>query len=183
KLKKIFRTSLYNLMLNTGSVWYDDVNTEEKETVKDILTESFKITVDSLKTNHSTDTGNWAWGRHHQLSIQHPIGKKVDALNKMFGLNTLAVPASGSYHTVAPFSYSQFEPSKIQHGVSHRHIYSVANWDSSYTVIPAGNSGQPASEFYTNQFDDFINGRYHHDWFSKQAVVENAIYEQNYVPE
>jgi penicillin amidase len=88
----------------------------------------------------------------------------------------------GSFHTVCPYSYSYNNLYKVNHGASHRHIFDVNNWDNSETVIPTGTSGIPASDFYLNQTELYINNRYHADPFSKTEVEKAAKYKMKILP-
>lgn len=65
----------------------------------------------------------------------------------IISLNSDEYRIGGSNHTVSPYSYGA--GFKVNHGASERHIFNTANWDESLTVIPAGASGVPATEFYT----------------------------------
>ena len=176
-----FKNLFYHLVNNANSVWYDNINTPETETCEQMLTKSFKTTVSELTKDFGNDTSNWKWGIHHLLTLKHPMAK-VEALDKIFHLNLGPYPVNGGFHTVSPYSFLYFKPEDVIHGASHRNIYNLANWDESYTVIPAGNSGQPASKFYDNQTGLYLDGLYHHDWFSKPAVKENAKYTQIFSP-
>ncbi|MBS3742324.1 MAG: penicillin acylase family protein, partial [Candidatus Cloacimonetes bacterium] len=55
-----------------------------------------------------------------------------------------------------------------------RHVYSLANWDSSRTVIPTGTSGIPSSRYYCDQTRTYVKNQYHGDLFSKRAVKQNV---------
>ena len=82
----------------------------------------------------------------------------------------------GSHHTVCPYSYSFTDLFNINNGASHRHIFPVDNWENSLTVIPTGISGQPASKFYCNQTEMYINNQYHKDLYTRKSVEENSIF-------
>jgi penicillin amidase len=85
----------------------------------------------------------------------------------------------GSFHTVCPYSYSFRDPFSVNHGASHRHVYSTADWDQSRTIIPTGTSGIPASEHYCDQTERYINKAYRRDVVSKQRVEQKARYRMN----
>ena len=74
--------------------------------------------------------------------------------------------------SIYPFS-SAFA---INHAASHRHVFSVSNWDESLTVIPTGNSGLPASKNYCDQTNLYINMKYHPELFSEENVKKNGKY-------
>ncbi len=169
------RMLLENLMLNIlpekTSMWIDDKSTTEIETFNDIVIRSFKETVTDLTSELGTDTKSWNWGKIHTFTINHPLGV-INVLDKVFSLNKGPFEVSGSFHTVCPYSYSYNNLYKVNHGASHRHIFDVSNWDASKTIIPTGTSGIPASDFYLNQTEMYINNQYHADPFSKSSVQE-----------
>ncbi|NJM16636.1 MAG: penicillin acylase family protein [Bacteroidales bacterium] len=91
-------------------------------------------------------------------------------------------PLAGSYHTVAAYGHAYGNAFKINFGPSHRSIYDLSNWDNSVSVIPMGNSGIAASEFYSNQTEAFVSNRYRRQWFSANLVKENAKYKFMLLP-
>ena len=165
----------YLLMIITGEhqLYIDDKNTEEVETLEDILLSSFRRTAVRLKDKYTIDTSKWLWGDLHCFTAQHPLGT-VGILDKFFGLNVGSFRVGGSNHTVSTYSYgANFE---IDHGASERHVYNTADWDESYTVIPTGISGVPSSEFYCSQTETYCNDGFYRDHFSREAVEEAALY-------
>ncbi|MEA2041984.1 MAG: penicillin acylase family protein, partial [Bacteroidota bacterium] len=169
------------IALNNGSPWCDDISTEETEDYAQMVNKSFRQAVDSIKAEYKKDIDYVTWGEAHKLKIQHPLGK-VAALDIAFGLNR-TYETGGSFHTVSPYSYDlkagNFD---ANHGASQRHIYSTANFDESQVIIPTGVSGIPASKHYCDQTDDYINGVYHQDFFSKEEVTNNAEYRMTFLP-
>jgi penicillin amidase len=179
--RKLPRIALFNLLSDTNSVWLDNVSTKETEKITDIVTNSFMDAADYLAENFKKKPASWKWGYLHQITLKHPLSE-VDALDKIFKLNRGPFSVSGSYHTIAPFSYPLFTADNIIHGASHRHIYSTASWDSTQSVIPTGNSGHVKSEFYMDQTDLYINGEYHDDPFSAEAVQKAEKYKLLLLP-
>jgi penicillin amidase len=179
------RWLLENLMMNIqsqkSSGWIDDKNTPETETFDDIVFRSYKETLAGLTAETGANTALWNWGKIHTFTIQHPLGS-VNILNKAFGLNKGPFEVPGSYHTVSPYSYSYTNLYKVNHGASHRHIFDVSNWDASKTVIPTGTSGIPASDFYLDQTEMYLNNQYHADPFSKTEVEKAAKFTMKILP-
>ncbi len=117
------------------------------------------------------DAANLVWGDLLTLTLEHPMGS-VRAIDLLFRFNSPTYRAGGSYHTVSPYSYgSGF---KVTDGASQRHIYDIADWDNSYTIIPTGNSGVPGSPYYLSQTEKYLEGGIYSDHFSRSAVVSNA---------
>jgi penicillin amidase len=178
----VSRISTDQIWLKEASKWTDDIKTTNKtETFADILLKSFLEVTDTLSKELGSDVSLWQWGKKHQLIIAHPLSK-VALLDKAFHLHRGPFAVGGSFHTVSPFSYSFSRPFVSDHGASHRHIYDLSNWDNSLTVLPTGNSGIPSSKHYCDQTNLYIQGKYHIDNFSKQAVEQNAVYRMKFVP-
>lgn len=178
------RMLLENLMVNIvasgKSDLADDVRTPQTESFDSIVVRSFKETVADLNGQLGEDIQDWNWGKIHTLTLAHPLGV-VEMLNKVLKLNRGPYAVPGSYHTVGPYSYSYNNLYKVHHGASHRHIFDVSHWDRSKTVIPTGTSGIPASDFYLNQTEMYLNNRYHADPFSKTEVEKAAKYRMKLV--
>jgi penicillin G amidase len=180
------RVLLENLIINISpeksSGWIDDKKTPETETFEDIVIRSFKETVADLTAEQGNNPEDWKWGKIHTFTIGHPLGV-VNILDKVFNLNKGPFEAPGSYHTVMPYSYSYNNLYEVNDGASHRHIFDVSNWDASKTIIPTGTSGIPASPFYLDQTEMYMNNQYHADPFSKAEVEKLAKFRMKLLPE
>jgi len=165
----------YLLMVITGEhdLYIDEINTEEEETLEDMLLAAYHKTISELKNMHSPYTEEWLWGDIHKFTAMHPMGS-IRLLDRLFGLNEGPYRVGGSYHTVSPYSYGA--DYVIDNGASHRHVYNTADWDESYTVIPTGISGVPSSEFYCSQTETYCNDGFYKDHFSREAVENAALY-------
>ncbi|MCF8225774.1 MAG: penicillin acylase family protein [Bacteroidales bacterium] len=176
----IARYHIYTLAETLESAWCDDVNTPgHTETFSDNILRAFKTTVDTLVSIAGNDPGAWRYGDIHTITIEHPMGG-VDLVVKLFDPNLGPYAAGGSFHTVSPFSYTVGSSYEVDHGASQRHIFSLENWDHSKTVIPTGTSGIPASPYYGNQTELYMNYKYHDDPFSRQAVELKKKYKAVY---
>lgn len=169
KTYKLFRIALYNILGPEDMLWYDNVNTNKKESLADNVNLAFTKTVSYLENKYRSNINHWKWGQIHQITLAHPLSK-VEILDKIFDLNRGPYRVSGSNHTVSPYSFVILEPGKVHHGASHRHIYSLANWDSVFSVMPTGNSGVVSSDYYCNQTERFIKGGYYQELYSTQQV-------------
>lgn len=181
RVSKLPRVALSNIWELPSSPWWDNVNTPETEDMDIMLSKSFHKVVESLTNQFGSDISRWSWGDVHQLTLEHPLGS-VNILNKVFHVNKGPFKVGGSYHTVMPYTYPFTQRYQVNHGASQRHIYDLSDWDNSWTVIPTGVSGVPASRFYGNQTELYVNNKYHRDLFSKENVMVNALYVQNYLP-
>lgn len=177
----VMRSSSFvrNFVLNTwgrsDSPWMDDVNTPKIEGFNDMVVKSFKDAVAALTEDMGKKVEDWKWGDIHTLTLEHPMGG-VKILDRFFSLNRGPYRLGGDCFNVGPFVYRYYDPYKIKHGPSHRHIFTTDDWDRSQTVIPTGTSGIPKSPFYCDQTELYINGKYHADYVSKYLIRENAAY-------
>ncbi|HUS86746.1 MAG TPA: penicillin acylase family protein [Bacteroidales bacterium] len=164
---------LLGIIRGDHDLYIDDTGTENTETLNEILIASFRETVTLLTEKYSADTSKWLWGDIHQFTASHPMGS-IRVLDRLFGFNVGPFRVGGSNHTVSTYSYSgEFV---VDHGASERHVFNTADWDDSYTVIPTGISGLPASEFYCSQILTYCEDRFYRDHFSLQAVKEAQKY-------
>jgi penicillin amidase len=171
--RTLMQNLLVNLIEDPHSPLIDIIHTERKESMKDILEISFRETISELSSTLSSNPEDWKWGSVHTFTLRHPLAS-VKILDRFFKLNRGPFPVPGSFHTVAPYSYSYRRPYDVNHGASQRHIYVTGNWDLSKTVIPTGNSGIPSSPHYCDQTHLYLDGKYHDDPFSRDAVLQQS---------
>jgi penicillin G amidase len=105
---------------------------------------------------------DWAWKQFDALDIVHPLGRT--GFLKAF-LSITDKPQSGT-------AYSPRAATK-HHGPAMRFVANLANWDESIMLIPGGQSGQPGSSHYTDQFPYWYQGRPIYQTFSDLAEVNS----------
>ncbi|MBC7901665.1 MAG: penicillin acylase family protein [Saprospiraceae bacterium] len=105
---------------------------------------------------YGSDAAKWVWGSSAQSNFPHPL-----AVAPLIGgqFATPKVGLSGSGQTPNVGSY-----------VSMRHIASPGNWDATRHVIPLGQSGNPQSPNYKDQFESWRTGSAAVFPFTKPAV-------------
>lgn len=179
--KILVENLVMNVWNNRQSQWFDNIETKQTETFSQWLQTSFREAVKKLALDLGSNPSHWAWGGKHQLVLRHPMGR-VKILDALFGFNRGPYPVGGSFHTVCPYNYSLGRPFFSNYGPSHRHIYSTADWDDSLSIIPTGTSGIPASPYYCDQTELYINNRYHADYTGKEKVTTHAKYKMTFKP-
>ena len=88
-----------------------------------------------LEEEIGKDMDDWKWGRIHQLTFEHVLGKKKP-LDRIFNLGPY--PVGGSGLTVNKKQYPRENPYNANHGVSMRMIVDFSNMDASWHVLPTG---------------------------------------------
>lgn len=105
-----------------------------------------------------SDSDDWAWKRFNYLDMLHPMGregflKKVLSIGYQPQSGTVWSPRAADRH----------------HGPSERFVANLADWDDSIIMITGGESGQPGSEHYRDQFPYWFEGKPIYGPFSDAA--------------
>jgi penicillin G amidase len=107
------------------------------------------------------DPDDWEWKRINYLDMLHPIGRE-GILKKLLSITDH--PQSGT-------SYSPRAASR-HHGPSERFVANLADWDDTILLITGGESGQPGSEHYRDQFSYWFEGKPIYGPFSDAAEAK-----------
>lgn len=110
----------------------------------------------SLASRYGTDRSKWAWENVSRSRFPHPLAS-APLIGGQFATPSIGLAGSGQTPNVASF-------------VSMRHIASPGNWDATRQVIPLGESGNPQSPHYTDQFEAWRRGEPMLFPFSPEAV-------------
>ncbi len=91
----------------------------------------------------------WNYGAFNAVTIRQPVGDKLPFLNRFFNIGP--VPMSGSPETVK----------QVRRDVapSMRFVADLSNWDASLNNITLGESGNPLSGHYGDQWSAYYTGR------------------------
>jgi acyl-homoserine lactone acylase PvdQ len=103
-------------------------------------------------------------------------------ISQWYDFNRGPFEVGGSYHTVCPYMGMDADSGKVMAEASQRHIYSLANWDDSLSVIPTGESGITASLHYCDQTKLFVNNEYHPDYTSRSLIEKHTKYRMTLTP-
>jgi penicillin amidase len=112
--------------------------------------------------SNKSRTDDWAWKQFDALDMVHPLGRTGFLKNFLSITNK---PQSGT-------AYSPRAATK-HHGPAMRFVANLANWDESIMLIPGGQSGQPGSAHYTDQFPYWYEGRPIYQGFSDIAAANS----------
>lgn len=118
--------------------------------------------VKKLAENSASERAdNWAWKKFNSLDMFHPLGhdseKSASAIQRVSAhvlkatLSITGKPQSGTIYSVRAASKT--------HGPAMRFVANPANWDESILLLPSGESGQPGSSHYSDQFSYWYEGK------------------------
>lgn len=116
-----------------------------------------KLAIAQLRHQHGDDPSAWAWGRLHLAHLRHPLSN--DANTELIDIGPL--PAAGTGDTVCNTGLGKPPAFAADSGVEYRLVVDFAAPDRFLAVQNAGNSGQPGSPHYADQFEPWISGEYH----------------------
>ncbi len=119
-----------------------------------------KLARESLQKQFGEDQSKWVWGAIFKANFPHPLAA-APLIGGQFTTPNVGIDGSG----VTP---------NVGSSVSMRHITSPNNWDNTRFVIPLGQSGDPKSSHYKDQFDSWNQGELPVFPFSKTAVEKAA---------
>jgi penicillin amidase len=128
----------------------------------ELLSASADLAVKRLEERtKDDDPDDWAWKRFNELDMLHAIGregilKKLLSITNQAQSGTVYSPRAAGRH----------------HGPSERFIANLANWDESMMLITGGESGQPGSEHYRDQFSYWFDGKPIYGPFSDAAEAK-----------
>jgi len=91
---------------------------------------------------------DWAWKRFNSLDMVHPIGR-AGLLKRLLSITDK--PQSGTVYSIRAATKT--------HGPAMRFVANPGDWDHSILLIPAGQSGQPGSSHYSDQFSYWYEGK------------------------
>ncbi|NNJ11374.1 penicillin acylase family protein [Chloroflexales bacterium ZM16-3] len=138
----------------------------------DLLLTALARAVAELRRLGGGDPARWSYGQVHRLTLRHPLGG-VAALSRLF--NRGPWPAGGDIDTVNQAYTPRNSPAgPVFNAPSYRQIIDVGGWDASRVILPAGQSGHPASKHYSDMADAWRGGGYCPMLWTRAAVERDT---------
>ena len=164
--------ALPRLMADADSPWWDDRGTPERETRDQIVAKAWAATLARLQQVAGADRGAWTWGRLHQLTHEHALGRKAP-LDRVFNVGPFAVPGS---HEMPNNMAARLDdaPWRVAYGPSTRRVIDFADVATALGSNPVGQSGVWPDRHYADQALDHAQGRYRRQWFAESDVAAHA---------
>jgi len=165
--------SLEGQFLNDLSPWWDDIDTEEKESRKEILEKAYTKTLSELEKQLGKDPQKWHWERVISVEHEHALGSKKP-LNKLFNVGPLFITGNKEAVNKLDFHWNKEGKYKVHSGPAMRIIVDFANVNDSESIIPTGQSGNVFSPYYKDQADMFAKGEYRKQLMDLNEVKSGA---------
>ena len=138
--------TIHYLQRYPGDSMVDVQRTTYRETISDLLNESFMATVqvlDDWTTEHNGQ--EYTWEAYKATSIQHML--------RLEPFGVYDVPIGGGQGII--------NATKARHGPSWRMVVDLSDPVRVWGVYPGGQSGNPGSSYYTNMVDAWAQGEHY----------------------
>ncbi len=124
--------------------------------------------VAALEKRYGANRSIWIWGKASASRLSHPL-VSAPLIGGQFATPTDGLYGSGQTPNVASF-------------VSMRLIATPGNWDTTRHTIPLGQSGDPKSPHFKDQFEAYKTGKSLVYPFSREAVKAATVKTIDLVP-
>jgi penicillin G amidase len=159
---------LYTIIDDPESVWFDDIGTVERRESRDDI---YLLAAGDAGRRFNQDFGGRTrWSDAHAVRFTHPLSAAGAPAAWLFDRGPTPIGGDGS--TVMRVSYHRLRPFAAWEAPSWRQVIDVGNWDDTRVILPAGQSGHPLSPHYFDQNDQWRQGGYRQQPFSRAAVLQ-----------
>jgi len=164
--------ALPRLALDAASPWWDKRDTAAVETRADTMLLAWRATITHLQTQFGKDPAQWAWGRTHTLTHNHPLGQQKP-LDKLFSVGPFAAPGGREIPNAMGTSIGP-APWAVTYGPSTRRIIDFAQPEQSLGINPLGQSGVLFDAHYRDQASTYVAGGYVRQWLAMPDVLAHT---------
>ncbi|GBD06384.1 Acyl-homoserine lactone acylase QuiP [bacterium HR21] len=145
---------LLELLSEPNSPWFDDPRTERRETLQEVVRQSFAGALDTLRQRLGNRLEEWRYERLHTLRLVHPLGLHP-LLRPVFSLGPY--PSVGAPTTVNTGEWRLWAPFEQILGASARFIADLRDTTWAF-VLPGGVSGHFLSPHYADELPLWLYG-------------------------
>ena len=134
---------LVRLLREQPEGWFESWPAEMEEVLGDV--------VRRLRREAGPAPAFWAWGHLRQMRLDHALLGKHRWLGPAFNLGP--VPCGGDCNTISQAGVRPAEPTAFTHNMANlRTVFDLADLSRSRFVLCGGQSGNPCSDHFADQF-------------------------------
>jgi penicillin G amidase len=127
-----------------------------------------RAALEQVRARHGSDPADWQWGKVHQAHWRHPLSASGHTV-----FDVAPAPLDGGSDTLRNTGAAQ-PAFAAASGAEYRLIVDFAEPERFLAVQNLGNSGQPDSPHYTDQFEAWRAGEYHTVSLRRSDVERDA---------
>ena len=160
---------LAKMLAKPASPWWDLGGGEQRD---DVLKLALKETVAFLQSELGSRPGDWAWGKLHQLSFRHILGRQP-ILSPAFDRGPY--PIGGDGNTIWATFTTEFDLShSYVGGPPFRFIADLGDLAHARGLLAPGQSGHIASPHYDDGIPAWFEQGYHVMLYNRKEVEDAA---------
>lgn len=149
-------------------------------TWRDALLIALGEAVSELRLKQGESIDGWRWGVAHTIAFDHPLSR-VKQLKPF--LSRGPFPIGGDVDTPLQAGAAAGRVGgNVSWAPSYRQVVDFGDLRRSVSVLPTGQSGQPASPHYDDQLPLWLRGRYHPMLWDRADVEEHMTAETRLIP-
>ena len=153
---------MFKAVLTEAPHWCDDIRSTIVEPCATPVRDSFQEAIARLTAKFGPNAEDWRWGKAHQARFRHQLWSRVPLLDHV--LDSWIATDGGDFTVNRGSPSVQISATDFSlyhvHGAGVRAVYDLSDLDASLFSLSLGQSGNPFSEFYHDQVEDWANGRY-----------------------
>lgn len=169
----LMKNSIHQLLANENAVWWDNMNTEGKESRAVLITQAFNLTINELQKLLGENVSDWQWGRVHTLEHISALGRKKP-LNHFFNVGPMAAPGGMETLNNSGFSLNAEGKYPATFGPAMRILIDFADIENSLSINPTGQSGVFSSKHFGDQASLYINCKYRKQMMNEEEIKQTS---------
>lgn len=156
---RVIDAALPRLAADADSPWWSLRGGHDRTDRTAIVRQAWQRSLTHLRELYGSDPAEWQWGKAHTLTHNHPLGQQKP-FNLLFNVGPFAAPGT---HEVPNNLSAKIGPAPwpVNYGPSTRRLIDFADAGQALTISPVGQSGVPFDRHYSDQAEDYVQGRYH----------------------
>jgi penicillin amidase len=157
-----------HLLDQPASPWFDLGNGEQRD---DVLRLALRQAVDFLKAELGPQMKDWKWGKLHQLTFGHVLGRQKP-LNHVFDAGPFPIGGDGNTIWASFSSYADLQRRPIV-GPPFRFIADLNALEHCWGLLAPGQSGHIASPHFKDGVKPWFEGKYHPMLFTREEIEQH----------
>ena len=155
------------------SIWWDDVNTKEIETKKDIIQKSYRKAIAFLERQLGNRVSDWSWDKVASVEHGHALAAGGSLMRKLFNVGPFNTDGGNEVINNQLFELDSAGYYKVHGGPSTRRVIDFSDVENSVSILPTGQSGNVFSRHYKDQAQKYLHGEFVKMLLSKEEIEKS----------